>query len=256
MKHSYIDQHSQIDSFIHRVDPRVKIIVTVSLILFLILTPPIFFTSFLLYAMLILLLILLSRVPLLFIFQKSLIIIPFVLLIGIFIPFLKKGEIAGAYSFGSFNITVTYSGLMVFWNVFVKSYLSALSMILLISTVKFSDFLKAVENLRLPRIFIMILSFMYRYAFLMIDEFEKMHQAKEARSINGRRWVHIKAFANMIGMLFVRAYERGEKVYMAMCSRGFTGQIRTINSFKIKISDLCFLFVTVSLLGLIRFMGG
>ena len=176
-------------------------------------------------------------------------------MIAIFIPFFKKGEIAGGYSFGTLRLTVTYDGLMIFWNVLIKAYLSVLSMTLLMASTDFADFLKALERLKFPRIFTMILSFMYRYIFVVQDELMKMKQAKEARSVGGSKWLHAQTLANMVGVLFIRAYERGEKVYLAMCSRGFNGNIRTIHNFRIKRSDLYFLLLILSVLVGIRFVG-
>lgn len=255
MKHAYIDKHSNLDSLIHRLDPRIKIITLFAFIFFVISTKPNLFITFALYGSLITILIILSKIPLTFILKRSLVIIPFVLMIAIFIPFFKKGEVAGGYSFGTFRLTVSYDGIMVFWNVLIKAYLSILSMLLLITSTTFQDLLKAFENLRLPSIFIMIFSFMYRYIFVLQDELIKMRQAKEARTISGSRWFQIRSLANMLGVLFVRAYERAESVYIAMCARGFEGSIRTINSFHLRRNDLCFLLVIIGLLTIIRISG-
>lgn len=255
MKHTYIDKYSGIDSLIHRLDPRIKIICLVAFILFVIFTKPTSFIAFALYGALIAVLILLSKIPLGFILKRSLVVIPFVLMIAIFIPFFKKGEVAGGYSFGTLKLTVTYDGLMIFWNVLVKAYLCILSMILLITSANFSDLLKAFEKLRCPKLFTMILSFMYRYIFVIVDELMKMRQAKEARSVGGSRWFHTKVLANMIGVLFMRTYERGENVYLAMCSRGFDGEIKTIDDFRLRMRDFCFLLIIVGILIGIRILG-
>ena len=127
MRHAYIDKHSGIDSIIHRLDPRIKVIALFTFIFFVIFTKPTSFIAFALYGVLIAVLILLSKIPLSFILKRSLVIIPFVLMIAIFIPFFKQGEVAGGYSFGSLKLTVTYDGLMIFWNVLVKAYLCILS---------------------------------------------------------------------------------------------------------------------------------
>jgi len=172
-----------------------------------------------------------------------------------FIPFFKEGNIVARYSLGAFNLSVTHEGLMIFWNILIKSYLIVLNMILLSASINFSDFLKALEDLKIPRIFVMISSFMYRYIFLLEDELMKMKQAKDSRSISSSRWLNIKVLANMLGILFIRAYERGENVYLSMCSRGFDGRARTLNSFQLKIADFIFLvFILTSLVG-IRIMG-
>ena len=231
MKHSYIDRYSEISSYIHRIDPRIKIVSVFTLILSIILTRPDGFCSFALYFILIAILILLSKIPLGFIFKRSLVVIPFVLMVAIF------------------------NGLTIFWNVLIKSYLSVLSMILLMASTGFPDFLKALEKLKFPRIITMILSFMYRYIFVIEDELMKMKQAKEARSIGASRWFHTKTMANMLGVLFIRAYERGEQVYLAMCSRGFDGNIRTMHNFRINRSDFCFLVIIVSVLAGIKIVG-
>lgn len=255
MRHAFIDKYSEIDSCIHRLDPRIKIFGIFALVLSVVFTRPSCFVCFTLYFLFIAILILLSKIPLNFIFKRSLAIIPFVLMIAVFIPFFKKGEIAGAYSFGSLRLTVTYGGLMIFWNVLIKAYLSVLSMILLMASTRFSDLLKALQHLRLPRIFTMILSFMYRYIFVVQDELMKMEQAKQARSVGGSRWLHTKALANMVGVLFIRAYERGEKIYLAMCSRGFNGEIKTMHNFQIGRADLYFLLALVSVLAGVRIIG-
>ncbi|MFH1594320.1 MAG: cobalt ECF transporter T component CbiQ [Candidatus Omnitrophota bacterium] len=255
MKHAYIDEHSNIDSYIHRLDPRIKIIALFAFILFVIITGPTSFIAFALYGALIGILILLSKIPLKFILKRSLVIIPFVVMTAVFIPFSKKGEIAGGYSFGTFKLTVTYDGLIIFWNILVKAFLCILSMIVLITSTKLSDFLKALEKLRFPSVFIMILSFMYRYIFVLQDELMKMRQAKEARFVGGSRWFHTKVLANIVGVLFIRTYERGENTYLAMCSRGFDGKIKTMNSFQVRMKDLCFLLIMVGILTGIRILG-
>ncbi len=255
MKHAYIDEYSDIDSYIHRLDPRIKIISLFAFILFVIFTRPTSFIAFALYGVLIAVLFLLSKIPPGFILKRSLVIIPFVLMVAIFIPFFKKGEIAGGYSFGTLKLTVTYDGLMILWNILVKAYLCILSMILLITSTKLSNLLKALEKLKFPSVFVIILSFMYRYIFVVQDELMKMKQAKEARTTGGSRWFHVKVLANMIGVLFMRTYERGENVYFAMCSRGFNGKIKIITGFELKMKDFCFMLIIMSILTVIRIFG-
>ena len=255
MKHAYIDKYSGLNSLIHRLDPRIKAISLFAFILFVIFTRPTQFSAFALYGVLIAVLFLLSKIPPGFILKRSLVIVPFVLMVAVFIPFFKTGEIAGGYSFGTLKLTVTYDGLMILWNILVKAYLCILSMILLITSTKLSDLLKALEKLRFPSVFIMIISFMYRYIFVVQDELMKMRQAKEARTTGGSRWFHVKVIANMIGVLFMRTYERGEDVYLAMCSRGFDGKIKIIDGFQLKMKDFCFMLIIMSILTVIRILG-
>lgn len=112
---------------------------------------------------------------------------------------------------------------MLLRNILFKAYLSVLCMILLVNTTKFCDLLSGLEKLKFPRIITMILSFMYRYIFVIQDELMKMKQAKECRSISRAKRRDFKAYAFMLGVLFIRSFERAEAVYLAMCSRGFNG---------------------------------
>ena len=98
MKHSFIDQYSDRDSFIHRLDPRTKFIITLVFILAVISTPPTRWQAFALYLLVMATLLLISRLPIIYVLKRSLVIMPFVLMIAIFIPFFKEGEVAGSYN--------------------------------------------------------------------------------------------------------------------------------------------------------------
>jgi cobalt/nickel transport system permease protein len=155
-------------------------------------------------------------------------------MISIFIPFLKQ------------------DGFSIFLNVLVKSYLSCLCLILLSSTTDFSCLLKGLEKLYVPKIIIMILSFMYRYIFVLVDELMRILRAANARNFSGGMLYKIKVIGSIIGILFLRSFERGERIYLAMISRGFDGKIRTINILSFKRIDFAFFFLTLSFLILIR----
>jgi cobalt/nickel transport system permease protein len=128
-------------------------------------------------------------------------------------------------------------------------------MLLLILSTNFLHLLKALEKLKAPAVFIMIVSFMYRYVFILQDEFMHMKQAKESRTVGGSRWFHVKTLANMAGVLFIRSYERAEEVYLAMLARGFDGKIKTIYDFKIKAKDVYFLLAAAGIFTLIGISG-
>jgi cobalt/nickel transport system permease protein len=240
VKHSFLDRYSDRDSIIHRLDPRTKLITTLFFILAVVLTPPNRWQAFALYFILVVTLLLLSRVPVLYVLKRSLVIMPFVVLIAIFIPFFKEGEVAGSYNIWLWQVTVTYSGLQVFWNILAKAWLSILSLILLTSTTRFSSLLKGLEKIRLPRVMTMILSFMYRYLFVLVDEVMRMKQARDSRNFGGGRLRQLRTIGNMIGTLFIRSYERGERVYAAMVARGFDGQTRTLESLSFRQVDAYF----------------
>jgi len=240
VKHSFIDQYSDRDSFIHRLDPRTKFITALVFILAVALTPPNRWQAFALYFFLVAALLLCSRIPITYVLKRSLVIMPFVLMIAIFIPFFKEGEVAGSYNIWLWQVTVTHSGLQVLTNILVKSWLSILSLIWLTSTTKLTNLLNGLEYLRMPRVMIMILSFMYRYIFVLVDEVMRMKQARDSRNFGGSRLWQLRTIGNMIGTLFIRSYERGERVYAAMLARGFDGQSRTLDRLNFRQADTYF----------------
>jgi cobalt/nickel transport system permease protein len=240
MKHSFLDRYSDRDSVIHRLDPRTKFIAVFLLILALALTSPGRWPVFAVYFTLIAVLVALSRVPVLYILKRSLVIIPFVLVIAVFIPFFKGGESFASFTVWTWHISASYHGLQLLATLAVKAWLSILSLILLTATTQIADLLRGLEELRLPAVMVMILSFMYRYIFILVDEVMRMKQARDSRNVGGSRLRHIKTVGKMAGTLFIRSYERGERVYTAMAARGYDGQTRTLRRLSFGLTDMFF----------------
>ena len=240
MKHSFLDQYSDRDSIIARLDPRSKLVATLAFIAAVALTPSGSWLAYGLYLVIIATLIALSRVPAFYVLKRSLVIIPFVLLVAIFVPFFKEGEVAGSYNLWLWQVSVTHSGLQILWNILARAWLSILSLILLTSTTKFSNLLKGLEQLRLPKVIVMLMSFMYRYLFILVDEVMRMKQARDSRNFGGKRLRQIGTIGSMIGTLFIRSYERGERVYAAMMARGFDGRSRTLDRLRFNRADAYF----------------
>jgi cobalt/nickel transport system permease protein len=258
MKHSFLDRYSDRDSVIHRLDPRGKLVVTFAFIVAVVLTPFSSWLAYGLYFAVIAILIALSRLPVSHFLKRSLVIIPFVLLMAVFIPFFKEGEVAGSYNLWLWQVSVTHSGLQVLWNIMTKAWLSILGLILLTSTASFTSILKGLEQLRMPKVIVMIMSFMYRYIFLLTDEVLRMKQARDSRNFGGgRKLWQIGTVGNMIGTLFIRSYERGERVYASMVARGFDGHSRILERLCFSRRDALFIavlgmaLVSISLFNLI-----
>jgi cobalt/nickel transport system permease protein len=240
MKHSFLDRYSDRNSLVHRLDPRTKLVAVFLFILAVGLTSPAMWPVFAVYFIVVATLIVLSRVPVFYVLKRSLVIIPFVLVIAVFIPFFKEGEAIGSYNIWIWKVSLSYHGLQVLGTILVKAWLSILSLILLASTTKITDLLRGLEQLRLPGVMVMVLSFMYRYIFILVDEVMRMKQARDSRNFGGSRLRQLMTIGNMAGTLFIRSYERGERVYDAMLSRGFDGQSRTLHHLSFGLSDLFF----------------
>ncbi|OYT27776.1 MAG: cobalt ECF transporter T component CbiQ [Candidatus Altiarchaeales archaeon ex4484_96] len=224
MEHEFLDKHTRINSFMHRLDSRSKIITLLLLVFIIVLTPIEAIHRFILYFFILLVLFIASRIPPVFALKRFVVLLPFSLLVVLSLPFMGEG------------------GFMLLFNVLVKSSLSLLCMILLISTSSFNDLLAGFEKLKTPRVLIQVVSFMYRYMFVLVDEFYWMKKARDSRAHHMELIDSLRTAGNIIGALFIRSYERGERVYQSMCSRGFTGDIKPIKTSCLTYTDFVYVF--------------
>ena len=227
MKHAFIDHHSRVDSPIHRLDAKAKIIVFFAFILVGVSSPPSSFSLFALLAVGLVAMTLVARLPLGHMLKKVLIILPFLFFVALSIPFMKKD---GGESIAFWGFSVSRSGLLILWNVLAKASLGVFSIILLYSTTTFPKLVKGMEQLRVPKVFTVLFSFMYRYSFILVDEVQRMKRARDSRCFGGVWLWQIKTIGHMVGTLFVRSYHRGERIYLAMLSRGYDGTIHVMTS--------------------------
>ena len=125
---------------------------------------------------------------------------------------------------------ITDQGLWLFLSVIAKAWLSVLVSGLLVATTPFPDLLKAMRRLHIPPVLVTTISFTYRYLFVLVDEALRLQTAREARSAGPGGTVpwRAKVLGGMIGSLFIRSYERSERIYQAMLSRGYAGQLQTM----------------------------
>ncbi len=241
MKHAFLDEYSDLESPIHRLDPRVKLVGLVGLVVVCVTTPPHLYAAFAAYLGLEIALVLMSRLPARHVLKRMLVVLPFVLMVAAFIPFFSRG--GGSYNLGP--VRVSGHGLTVLWNVAVKSTVSVLAVILLSSTTPFPDLLRALEKMRAPRLLTSLLSFTYRYIFVLVDEMQRMRRARDSRGWSGRWLWQSKVIGHMIAALFLRSYERGERVYAAMLARGHGGEARTLYLYDLGIMEAGFAALAV-----------
>lgn len=210
-------------SLVHRLDARAKILGFIGFTVVVVTTPARALWAFVLYAAVLAFLVGLARLPLTYVLKRALVVLPFVLVVAIFLPFFHKAG-AGGYSVG--GMRVTGEGLLVLWNAGAKAVLGVLSMIVLGSTTTFPEMVSGFERLRAPRIFILIVSFMYRYSFVFVEELRRMQRAMASRNYRARWLWSVPTLGHMLSALFLRSYSRGERVYLAMLSRGYEGTVR------------------------------
>jgi cobalt/nickel transport system permease protein len=248
MRHAFLDHHSGIESPIHHLDARAKVIVFFTFILVGVSSPPDAFLLFSLLTMGLIGIALLARLPLAHLARKVLVILPFLFVVTLSIPFLKRDGVGGGYNLGIGGLSLSKSGLWILWNVIVKSSLGVFSIILLYSTTSFPELIRGMERLRIPKIFTVLISFMYRYSFILVDEMQRMKRARDSRCFGGRWFWQSKTIGHMIGTLFLRSFHRGERVYLAMLSRGYDGTMPGALSGKFGLGEVLFLILSPILL--------
>ena len=113
------------------------------------------------------------------------------------------------------------AGFAVFLALLTKSTLCLAGMVLLTVTTPFSEILDALKALRVPALLVTTLALMYRYLFVLTDESRRMQRARKSRTFSGSRPGLWASLATVAGQLFIRSSERAERIYAAMCARGW-----------------------------------
>jgi len=233
VEHSYLDELASRSSPVHGIEARLKAAGAFALIVAVVLMPPERTWPFAAYLALLGGLLALARLPLAAVLRRLAGFAPFVLTAAVLLPFTRPGDgtVSAALRFGPIELRLYRAGLLAAKAVALKSLISALSVVLLVSTTPFSGLLRALERLRFPRLLLAIISFLYRYLFLLQGEFLRLTRAARSRNWEaGPLRVRLQAVGGIVGSLFLRTYDRGERVYTAMLARGYDGRFRTLSA--------------------------
>jgi cobalt/nickel transport system permease protein len=169
--------------------------------------------------------------------RDSWIVLPFAL-VAFPLVFTRPGEALLDVDLGPFGLTATREGVEDFLAILARSWVSVQVALLLAFTTPFPDLIDALRSLRVPTIMVSIIGFMYRYLAVIGDEADRMNRARASRSASlatpstsGPDWAQVltwraRVTGGMVGSLFIRSYERSERVYAAMLARGFDGSVR------------------------------
>lgn len=230
MRHSFLDRYRQGTSLVHHLDPRLKLLATLAFVLAVTTTAAGGWLVFALLAGLAVGAVLLAQVPLVEGLRRSAIALPFAGMVALSLPFTQDGAVIWSWPIFGSRLTITDAGLLLFATVVLKAWLSVMVSGLLVATTPFPDLLKAMRSLHVPVVLTVTISFMYRYLFVLTDEAMRLQTARAARSAGsgGTVWWRARVLGGMIGSLFIRSYERSERVYAAMLARGFAGEVRTL----------------------------
>jgi cobalt/nickel transport system permease protein len=264
------DQFQPRESPIHRLDPRVKVTVTLLLILSNVVLPDGAWLAFGGTWLFLLGINQLAGLKVRSLITRSFIAFPFALA-AVTVLFALPGKPLFALGAGNTVLAITEAGLIRFASILLRSWISVQAAIVMTATTPFPDLIHALRHLRVPAILVSIISFMYRYLFVISDEALRLMRARAARSARtplpgsgmgtkparggGSLAWRARAAGNMAGQLFLRSYERSDRVYQAMVARGYQGQLLTMNRHELTARDGVFGCAAFVVLILIQWIG-
>ena len=204
---------------VHRAPAHLKVLALLAFAIVVVATPRDAYLAFAGYAALLAVVIGVSRVPPTYLLKRTVVEVPFVVF-AVLLPFVATGpqtEVLG--------VSVSEHGLEAGVALLIKGTLGVLASLTLAATTEPQDLLLGLERLRMPQQLVQIMAFMIRYLDVVTDEMHRMKVARESRGFSARNPQHWPVLARSAGALFIRSYERGERVHLAMLSRGYTGKM-------------------------------
>ena len=207
------------ESPVHRLSPQSKLVATVCFVLAVVSTPREAVWAFGAYALLLAGVAAVARIPASLVLRRMVVEVPFVLF-AVLMPFLSRGDRVDVL-----GLSLSVNGLWAAWNVLAKATLGVVCSILLAATTDLRALLVGLERLRMPPLMVQIMTFMVRYGDVISGEMERMKIARESRGFVARDVRALPVLARSTGALFIRSYERGERVHLAMLARGYTGSM-------------------------------
>lgn len=243
MAQQLLDRYIAGASVIHALDARIKLVLTVALIVCAALLPVGAWLALLALTALVWAAIIASGVGLPTILKRSLLALPF-LLVVVTVIFSVPGRPIFRLPLGFVTLTATDAGLLRFVTIVWKSWISMQAALLLTATTHFLDVLRALQALHMPKIIVALMSFMYRYLFILVEEAQRLLRARDCRSAalegsgGGSVLWRAQVTGRLVGTLFLRSFERSERIYVAMLSRGYTGELRSLSARSLDRRDL------------------
>jgi cobalt/nickel transport system permease protein len=206
-------------SAVHRAPAHLKLVTLVGFMLLVVATPAGTWPAFAAYAAVVVGVIAWSGVPYRSIATRMVVEVPFVVF-ALLVPFFSHGprtEVLG--------LSVSEPGLVAAGALLVKGTIGVASALTLAATTEPDDLLRGLQRLRVPDLIVQIAGFMIRYLDVVTADLRRMTTAMRSRGYDPRSPRHWPTLARSLGALFIRSYERGERVHLAMLSRGYTGTL-------------------------------
>ncbi len=230
----FLDPYRPRASLVHALDARVKLVLALAFILTAALAPVGAWPAYVLLAAVALSVALLSELGLRYVLRRAALALPFVLA-ALPLLFTVAGPALFHFAWGPIALTATWPGLERLASIALKSWISVQMAIVLAASTPFPDLLAAMRAIRIPRLLVAVFGLMWRYLFVLVDEALRLLRAREARSGTSDRpdlrpggsvaW-RARVAGGLAGSLFLRSFERGDRIYSAMIARGYDGEVR------------------------------
>ncbi len=200
------------------------------------------------------LMVVLSKIPLMFFIKRMLFISAVSLIITGFLPFFRHGSNDTVLFFLFRDVRIYREGVKVLYNVLIRANLAIVAIVLLTGTTGFGGIVDGFASFGVPSIITVTVAMAYRYIYVLGEEAALLIRSATSRGYNGKWLWEARIIGNLIGNLFLRAYERSERVYGAMVARGFS--IDSMRKVRKRMTyrryDYVFLFLSIIYLTLVR----
>lgn len=218
-------------SRLHELPAHIKVAGLVVFVGAVVATPRQAFLSFAVDALLLVVAMAMARLPVRFVLARLVVEIPFVFF-ALLLPFVGTGE-----RIGVMGLMLSQEGLWGAWNILAKATLGVGASVVMAATTEIPDILEGLDRLRVPALITAIAGFMVRYLDVIAGEYRRMRVAMAARGYDPKWLGHAGPLATSAGALFIRSYERGERVHHAMLARGYDGTMPVIEHEKARLGQ-------------------
>lgn len=238
MHHRDIESLARGRTFIHRLDPRAKLVTVLLFTAFLVATPKYAVARLVPFAIVPAFVLFFGQVPGRTVLRALAMMAPFVVLVAVWNPVYDRTMIT---VHGTLQVRAGWLSCL---NVILRFVLAAGALVGVMATTPFHKLLEGLRRLHLPRMFVTVLALVYRYLFELVDVALRLLRARDLRGGRARLALRFRSSAGVVGSLFVRSLDQSDRIYKAMVARGFDGEIRTIGTLRMRPVDWIFAAAT------------
>ncbi len=250
-----LERYLYVKSPLHEISSVFKVVIFILYIVLSVSMEEYSFIDFFLFLAFLLVMIFISKIPLLFFLKKALFVSLFAVVIAGFMPFFRHGVTDRVVYTLWGNIFIYRDGIVVLGNVLIRANFSILAITLLTGTTGFGKIIRSFSYFGIPPVITVTIGMAYRYIFVLSEEAFTLKRALVSRGFRGKWIWNSRVIGTLVGNLFLRSYERSERIYAALVSRGFSvnNENRIRGRCKCGLTDYLFLSLSLGYLVWIRF---